>query len=100
MTTRTKYVLFGAVGLAAILLLSTDQAKELREAAMQKAKDLRKRLRKLNDGASDAVADFRDMMGSEMEGLSDDARERIETILEKAKKDVEKIKKSLNMELS
>jgi len=104
MTTTTKYVLLGALGLAVVALLSTDKAKELREEmqdeAIKRAKKLQKKLSKMGASTIDSVADFKDMLGSQIEGLSDDARESIEKILDTAQKEGTKAKKNLSQQLS
>lgn len=104
MTTTTKYVLFGALGLAVVALLSTEKAQDLREqmqdAAMKRAKKLQKKLGKLGASTIDSVADFKDMLSNEIEGLSDDARERITKILDGAAQEGTKAKKNLSQQLS
>jgi gas vesicle protein len=97
---NTKYVLFAALGVAALLLLTSDRAKELRdeleETALDNAKKLKNKLSKLGSKTSDTLSDLREMLGSEMEGLSDDARERIEGILNKGSK----VKKAVSKQMS
>lgn len=95
----TKYLLFGALGVAAVLLLTSDSAKEMRdsleEKAMKNAKKLKKSLGKLGTGASDSLSELKELLSSEIEGLSDDARERIEGILNGSAKTASKMKKSV-----
>jgi len=104
MTTTMKYLLLGAAGLAVAALLSTDKAKELREemqdAAMKRARKLQKRLSKLGANTIDSVAEFKEMLASEIEGLSDDARDRIEKILDTAQQEGVKLKKNMSQQLS
>ncbi len=100
----TKYVLFAALGVAAVLLLTSDSAKEMREdlqdKAMDNAKKWRKKLAGLGSRANDKLADLRDMLSDEVEGLSDDARERIESILNETTKTASKMKSSVGKQLS
>jgi len=100
----TKYVLFAALGLAAVLLLTSDTAKDLRdeleEKAKKNAKKWKNKLSKMGADTSDTIADLKDMLSNEIEGLSDDARERIESILNGAAKSTNKIKTNLSKQLS
>ena len=100
----TKYVLFAALGVAAVLLLTTDKGKEMREdmedVAKKNAKKWKEKLAKIGSSTSDTIADLKDMLSSEIEGLSDDARERIEAIVSGAAKSSNKIKKNVSKQLS
>jgi len=104
MNSTTKYILFGALGVAAVLLLSTDKAKELREdlqdSAMKNAKKWKNKLNQIGSSTSDTITDLKEMLASEIEGLSDDARTRIESILDGAEKSTGKAKKNLSKQLS
>lgn len=104
MTSTMKYLLLGALGLTVAALLTTDKAKELREgmqdAAMKRAKKLQKKLGKLGASTIDSVSDLKDMLSSQIEGLTDDARERIEKILDTATQEGGKAKKNLAEQLS
>jgi gas vesicle protein len=101
---RTKYLLFAALGVAAVLLLTSDKAKDLRdeleEKARKNAKKWKSKLSQIGSETSDTIADLKEMLGSEIEGLSDDARERIEAILDGTAKSAGKIKKNVSRQLS
>ena len=94
----TKYVLLGALGVAAVLLLTTDKGKKLRgdftDLAKDNAKKWKKNFGKMGSTASDAIDDLKEMLSSEIEGLSDDARERIEAIVHGSAKTAAKVKKA------
>src|SRR5471030_1268614 len=100
----TKYVLFTALGIAAVLLLTSDSAKEMREeleeAAKKNAKKWKSKLSKMGADTADTIADLKDMLSNEIEGLSDDARERIEGILDGTAKSASRIKKNVTSQLS
>lgn len=100
----TKYVLFAALGVAALLLLTSDTAKDMRddleEKAKKNAKKWKNKLSKMSVDTSDTIADLKDMLSNEIEGLSDDARERIETILDGSAKSAGKVKKNISKQLS
>src|SRR6185437_16287390 len=100
----TKYVLFAALGVAAVLLLTSDSAKDLRNGieveAKKNTKKWKKMLTNLGSQATDKLSDLRDMLSSEVEGLSDDARERIESILNETTKSATKMKSAAGKQLS
>jgi gas vesicle protein len=100
----TKYVLFAALGIAAVLLLTSDAAKDMRddleEKAKKNAKKWKGKLNKMGSDTADTISDLKDMLSNEIEGLSDDARERIETILNGSAKSATKIKGNLSKQLS
>ena len=100
----TKYVLFAALGIAAVLLLTSDTAKEMRddleEKARKNAKKWKSKLSKMGADTSDTISDLKDMLSNEIEGLSEDARERIEGILDGTAKSVNKVKRNISNQLS
>jgi gas vesicle protein len=100
----TKYVLFAALGVAAVLLLTSDAAKEYRdeieESAKKNAKKWKNKLASVGSSTSDTISDLKDMLSSEITGLSDEARERIEAIVNGAQKSSSKIKKNVSKQLS
>ncbi len=100
----TKYVLFAALGVAAVLLLTSDKAKDLRDDleanALKNAKKWRKKFGKISTDATDKLADLKNMLTDEIEGLSDDARERIEGILNESSKTAGKMKANVSKQMS
>jgi len=100
----TKYVLFTALGLAAVLLLSSDKAnqmrQELEETARKNAKKLKNKLARINNGTADTLDDLKHLLSNEIEGLSDDARSRIEAILEGTSASASKIKRNIKNQLA
>jgi F0F1-type ATP synthase membrane subunit b/b' len=104
MTTNTKLLIYGSLGVAIALLLTSDKTKDFREdmidAASRNAKKLKKQLSQLGVKTTNTLDGLREMLDEEVEGLSSDARKRIESILDKAKKDVAKVKDSVTAELS
>jgi hypothetical protein len=96
---RTKYVLFAALGVAAVLLLTSDKAKDMRndleDKAMKNARKWKKKLGKIGSDTTDTLSDLKSLLSSEIEGLSDDARERIESIVNGTEKTASKVKKSV-----
>ena len=94
---NAKYLLFAALGVAAVLLLTSDSANRLRndveEKAGEEAKKLRDRLGKLKNETDGKLNGFKSMLSHEVNGLKKDARDRMETVAEGAAKTAEKLKK-------
>ena len=100
----TKYLLFGALGVAAVLLLTSDRARKMREDLESKAKDNAKqwkdKLWTIGGNANKTLAELREMLNSEVEGLSSDARARIETILNKTARSANGLKRDISNQLN
>jgi gas vesicle protein len=100
----TKYLLFAGLGIAAVILLTSDRAREIREDiednAKKNAKKWKQKLANIGNETSDTLADLKNMLSCEIEGLSDDARERIEHILNDTTKTADKIKSNVSKQLS
>lgn len=99
-----KYVLFGALGVAAVLLLTSAKARQIREELEDKAKDnaekWKGRLWTMGSNAKNTLADLRDLLDSEIEGLSEDARAKIESVLNKADSSANGLKKNIANKLA
>jgi gas vesicle protein len=89
-----KYVIFAALGVAAVALLTSDSTQEWRDDVADNAKKWKGKLKKFGGKAASSIDDLQDMLVNEVEGLSDDARTRIATILESANKGAGNLKKS------
>lgn len=100
----TKYVLFGALGIAAVLLLTSEKARKIRLDIEDKTKDSadkwKDRLRNIGSSASHTLAELRDLLSTEIEGLSDDARERIEHVLNGTARSANGLKKNVKNQLT
>ena len=100
----TKFLLFAGLGVAAVILLTSDKAREIREDiednARKNAKKWKQKLANIGSETSDTLADLKDMLSNEIEGLSDDARKRIEHILNDTTKTATKIKENVSKQLS
>ena len=99
-----KYLLFGALGVAAVLLLTSEKARKVRLDLEDKAKDnadkWKEKLASMGNSASKTVGELKELLGSEMEGLSDDARERIERVLNKSARSANGLKKNISNQFS
>ena len=78
----TGLLALAAIGTAVGLLLYTDKGKEIRKDAMDGASDWSKKLGKLFKQTGNELADLKDKLSGEIEGLSNDAKKRILDILD------------------
>jgi gas vesicle protein len=97
---KTSYLFYAALGAAAVLLLTSEKGKEVREDVMDKTGDWTKRLGKILSSARNEVSDLKTIVSNEIEGLSDDARERIMTILDESEASGKRMKKTTSKQLS
>ena len=92
-----KFVLFGALGAAALLLLTSERARKIRVGIEDKAKEnadvLKDKLWSLTGSASHTVTELKELLADEVDGLSAEARARIEAILNKTVKSTNGLKK-------
>src|ERR1019366_7350129 len=100
----TKYLLFAGLGVAAVILLTSDRAREIREDiednARKNTKKWKQKLANIGNETSDTLAALKNMLSNEIEGRSDDARKRIEHILNNTTKTADKIKSNVSKQLS
>jgi hypothetical protein len=94
-----KYLLYGALGAATVLLLTSDKANGIRKNIAGKAKDnagkWKDKFKSMGNNANKRLSELKDLLNSEMEGLSDDARKRIQNVLNGASDGVTKFKNNL-----
>ncbi len=102
--TTMKFVLFGALGVAAVVLLTSDRARKMRIELEDKAKEnadlLREKIYSLTGSANHTLAELRTLLGNEIEGLSSEARTRIENILNKTAHSANGLKKTVANKLA
>ncbi len=72
------------LGVGVGLLLAPEKGEDTREAIADTAGQLRDKFNKLVGKAGAHLEDVKKMLASEVSGLSDDVRSRINTILEEA----------------
>jgi gas vesicle protein len=94
---KTSYLVFAALGAAALLLLTSDKANKLRHDVADNAGDWTKRLRKLASKSGNELASLKNIVSSEIEGLSEDARERIAGILDEGGSSTKRIRKAAKL---
>jgi len=99
-----KYFLYGALGVAVVLLLTSDKAKAVRDDLEDKAKEnankWKGKLWNMAGNAKGTLSELRELLNSEIEGLSDDARARIEKIVNKTARSADGIKRNVANNLS
>jgi hypothetical protein len=100
----TKYVLWTALGVAAVLLLTSEKARGIRANLEDKAKENTKKwkskLSKIGSDSSDTITELRNMLSTEIDGLSEDTRKRIENILDGTTKSAGRMKRSVSNQFS
>lgn len=80
----SKFLAGAMVGLIAGLLLAPDKGKNTRENLATTAAKWRDRLNRLGGRVTTGLDDLRDFLEQDIEGLSEDVRSRILTILDEA----------------
>ena len=86
----SKFLTGALLGLAAGLLLAPEKGEDTRESIADTAGNLKKKFDKLTGRAAGKLGALRDSLGEEIEGISDDVRQRILTILDEEDKKAEK----------
>ncbi len=82
---RAKILIFGALGAAAVMMLTSERARTMREKLEEKAKEKagkwNRKLRKLGHNTTSTIDDLRALLNTEIDGLSEKARATIEEAL-------------------
>jgi gas vesicle protein len=94
-----KFLALAGLGVAGVLLLTTDKGKELRGNLADSAGKLGKKLRKNAGKNLDRLNELKDMVSDEIGGLSDEARTRIMKILDESAKVGRSMKASFSTEV-
>lgn len=99
---KTKHLVFSAIalGAAVALLLTTDKGKEWRDDLVDNADEWRKKLKKLARTAGSELSDLRERVSAELDGVSGEARKRIQQILDEAGDVSEKAKNRAKQQLN
>jgi len=80
----SRFLAGAVVGLVAGLLLAPDKGAQTRENLANTASRWRERLNQLASNASTSLDDLRDYLEQDIDGLPEDVRNRILTILDEA----------------
>lgn len=83
MKSSTLLILAG-LGIAALLLTSTDKGKKLSKDILDNTDEWKEKLTKLANSTGVQLADLKKVIGKEVEGLTADARKAIMSILDEA----------------
>lgn len=97
---KTKYLLFAALGVGVALLLTSDKTKNLRDDIAENAGKWKDKLGKMGKETGDKLADLKKMVSNQVEGLSEDARERIQDVLNEGAKKTKRVKRKVSNELA
>jgi gas vesicle protein len=96
----TKVLMIAAIGLAIGLLATSDKGEDLRESLMDNANKWKKKLGRLTSETGDELADLKNMVSREIEGIGSDVRDRIMAILDEGADSAKTIHKKVGKQLS
>ncbi len=96
----SKFFAGAIIGVVAGLLLAPDKGENLRNDIVDSAGRLKRRLALAAGTTSAELSDLKDLLEQEIEGLNDDVRFRILTMLDEAGRSAGKIGRSISSELS
>jgi gas vesicle protein len=94
-----KFLAGALVGLAAGLLLAPEKGEELRTEMADTVAKWKKKLDRMAGNTGAQLNDLKNMLGEQIEGLGDDARKRILTIIEESGDHAQNIKRSVTSEV-
>ena len=89
-----KFLAFAAFGAAIVLLFTTEKGKEIREEIADAAEDWSGKLSEMADKAVCSANDLRKLVSKEVSGLTEEARERIASIIDEGSKSAKKLRKT------
>lgn len=89
-----KLLVFAAFAGAAYFLFATEKGEELRGELGDAAEDWGDKLSELAEKASCSAKDLKKLVSREVSGLSDEARDRIASIIDEGMKSGKKLKKA------
>ncbi len=81
---KTSFISGALLGVAAGLLLAPQKGEDLREDIADNAKKMKKNLYKMAGKGAAELADLKDILSDEVEGLSESMRHRLLTVLNEA----------------
>ncbi|QES88462.1 YtxH domain-containing protein [Rhizosphaericola mali] len=92
-----KQILIGSIsgivaGAVVGLLLAPQSGKETRQKIADSADDLKKKLLKLKKKSVSELDDLKDVFGKQVDGLSDDVREKVLNLIEESKESYHQLK--------
>lgn len=94
---KTWKILTGvAIGAGLYYLYNTEKGEEVRADIADSLKDLKKKMDKMAGKAGAELADVQKMVGSRVEGMSEEARRKIMDILDEGMDQAKKGKNAVN----
>jgi gas vesicle protein len=94
----SKFIAGAIVGVVAGLLLAPEKGEDMREDLADTAQKWKRKVNRMMGKANSELDDLKDMLGAEIEGLGDDVRKRILTILEESGKSADNMKRNITSE--
>ena len=85
-----------AIGAGIAYLYNTEKGEDLRADIADSLKQLKKKMDRMAGNAATELADARKIMSKEIEGLSDEAREKIIELLDEGVEQAKKGKQAVN----
>ncbi len=95
----SKFFAGALVGLVAGLLLAPEKGEDLRNDIADSAEKLKKKLSRIAGKTSMELSDLRDILEDEVNGLSEDVRYRLLSILDETNDGAMRIKRNIASEL-
>lgn len=87
------------VGLVAGLLLAPEKGEEMRNDVVDTAQKWKKKINRMVGKTGAELSDLRSMLSEEIEGLNEDVRNRILTIIDETSNSAENIKRNFATEM-
>ncbi len=100
---KRSHLVLGALGAAAVgttLLFTTDKGKGIRNNISGNLDDWKKRLQKMAKSTTSELSDLQRLVSREVEGLGDDARQRIQAILDESASTAKELKGKMRRHLN
>ncbi|WP_447641679.1 MULTISPECIES: YtxH domain-containing protein [Chitinophagaceae] len=96
-----KQILIGSIsgivaGAVVGLLLAPQSGRETRQQIADSAEDWKKKLKKLKNKSLSELDKLQDVFGKQVEGLSDDVREKVLTLIQESKDSYNEVKNSID----
>lgn len=96
-----KQVLIGSIsgivaGAVVGLLLAPQSGKETRQQIADSAEDWKKKLKKLKNKSLSELDKLSDVFGKQVEGLSDDVREKVLALIQESKDSYNEVKHGID----
>ena len=88
------------IGLVAGLLIAPEKGEDMRDEIVDTAEKWKKKLNRMVGKTGAELSDLRNMLGEEIEGLNEDVRSRILTILDESTQSAKKMKRNITTEMS